>query len=417
MYAPFFRRTLILGCLSLAVAVPLLAEDEGQPPRPRYHELINIDALIDNHVRLLARRYDLSDEQFAFTEEFLRQSADLFLERNQDVMNGLIDELFDVRAGGDVSPEELMAWGKRALPLYQEAKLMIIEGNSEWREILTDEQKTIHDEDLELMYRNIATTEEQLGRIVTGQMAVEELRGLVPSGRPPRPDPRDLKDPRPAPGEPVTSKTPDRPGTGTTPQRPREKPTGRGHERGGQAGGTRSSGDRTSGRGATSAPTSTEFESEWEKYVREFIEKYKLDDAQSQRAWSILKSCQEQAAKHMKKRKTQLERLDKKIKTLSEPSAKEKGQREELAKLKERRGKLLEPVGRIFEGRLKPRLEKLPTRAQREAAEKAPQAGAKKPERTGKRIRRPKPRTPPESPKPDDSEEEEQREEEQDEEN
>lgn len=102
-------------------------------------------------------------------------------------------------------------------------------------------------------------------------------------------------------------------------------------------------------------------ESEWERYTRRFIQRFALDAAQTERATGILRDCQERAAKLSADRKDTFDDLTARMrKDESRPKATEQMSRE----LRELRGAL----DRIFEEQLKPRLEKLPTRAQRDAA-------------------------------------------------
>jgi polyhydroxyalkanoate synthesis regulator phasin len=145
-------------------------------------------------------------------------------------------------------------------------------------------------------------------------------------------------------------------------------------------------------------PSAAVPESQWESYVREFIEKYKLNDEQAQRARAILKDCQERAAQYTQKHKAEIEELDKKIAAASAAGGKSK----ELAELNERKSKLTEPVGQIFEQKLKPSLEKLPTRAQRQAADASRKpAGTSGSGKPGARPPvKPSPPPPPPSPEP-----------------
>ncbi len=108
-------------------------------------------------------------------------------------------------------------------------------------------------------------------------------------------------------------------------------------------------------------------ESEWEAYTRRFIEKYQLNAEQSEKAWAILKDSQERADHYLARRKTDFEKLEKDTAALKKSDAKDRAQR--LAAIDERHQKLMQPVNEVFEKQLKPRLEKLPTRAQRRAAE------------------------------------------------
>jgi len=113
-------------------------------------------------------------------------------------------------------------------------------------------------------------------------------------------------------------------------------------------------------------------ESFWEAYVREFIGRYQLNAEQRQKSWGILRSCQEQGDAHVNKHKSELDRLDQRIKALPNLKGEERVKGE--AQIKRDRQRLLKPLDDIFERQLKPRLDKLPTRAQRKAAEerKAP---------------------------------------------
>jgi len=368
---PSFKR-LMAAVLVISVAAPALADDEERT-RPGYSRLINIDALIDNHARFLARKYNLSADQDDFTQEFLRQKADAFLGQHREELFSLVDRLFEVRAGGDINQEELVEWGRRVLPLYEEAKGLIVEGNDEWRQILNDEQRAVHDEDLRLMYDSFANTEDQLERIIAGQMTVEEFRkgrrtrSYVPSDR----NSAEAND-VPATGTkaarpPRTASRQERPGQPAQTTSPKNARQSSRELRSDPKSSARPNTKTSSRRGSTSRAQG--FESQWEAYVREFIQKYQLDDGQAQKARSILKDCQEQAQRIMQKRKPEIEHLDKKLAALTKANKKDKTQ--ELAKLNERRSKLLEPINGIFERQLKPRLDKLPTRAQRAVGEKA----------------------------------------------
>ncbi len=417
--------TPLLGFLGLAVVVPAWAQNELA--RPSYSRLLNIDALIDNHARFLARRYNLSEEQDAYTQAFLRQRTDAFLAKHREELFDLVDRLVEVRTGGQMEPQELIEWGKRALPLYQEAKQLIIEGNNEWRGILTEEQRKIHDEDLREMLESFATTEDQLQRIVSGQMDLEEFRrgparqvprnptarmplpaqaiartaeaGQAPpptaQPAPPEPTPAD----RPA-GEGQLQPVPASPPAPAAPARPKlRKGAARSPGESGkpESGGPGLSG-RTPARGPGSVPGGTEFESQWEAYVREFIQRYRLDEAQTQRANAILKDCQDQANRHIQRCKSELEQLDRKLTDLGQSKEGGKDKIKELSEINEQRNKLLAPINEIFEKQLKPRLERLPTRAQRQAAQQSG-PGQPSPAKPARPSRKP-PQPPPSPPAP-----------------
>jgi len=102
----------------------------------------------------------------------------------------------------------------------------------------------------------------------------------------------------------------------------------------------------------------------WERYVRDFITRYKLDDEQTQRAWAIFLHCRRRADAILEREADNLVAL------VSECLvAREAGDHEKVEKLSKRIADLREPVDRIFEESLKPRLDRLPTRAQRRRVE------------------------------------------------
>lgn len=130
------------------------------------------------------------------------------------------------------------------------------------------------------------------------------------------------------------------------------------------------------GAGPTSRPTTQPvvtaflFDTEWEAYTQRFIEVYSLNEDQKQKAWTICDDCQTAARAYVASRKRKLDELDQLIAAARDKSD---ANLETIRTLQSQREKLLAPVNQIFETRLKPRLERLPTRAQREAVRAASQ--------------------------------------------
>ena len=255
---------------------------------------------------------------------------DSFLAQHYDELGGLVDRLFEVRSGGEMTQDELVEWGRRVHPIYEDAKTVIVEANAAWREILTDEQRAIHDEDLRLMTESFATTEDQLRRIITGQMTVDEFRN------PPRPRRSSRTDVARAPSS-VDGTAPG----GTTPTvaadrssgRRTTAPTGANRTTAANRSGRRDPIGRSvrhdprsadgepavagepGGRGRVPSKPGGDsdkvVETKWQAYVRQFIEKYKLlNDDQVERANKILKSCEEQAERYARSRQAEIDRLD-----------------------------------------------------------------------------------------------------------
>lgn len=105
----------------------------------------------------------------------------------------------------------------------------------------------------------------------------------------------------------------------------------------------------------------------WEAYVRDFIQRYALDDEQTQQCLEILAQCQSRAHEHLDRHRAEFERIERAARELADAEIAQRGQR--VAVVQAEFDKLVAPINEIFESQLKPRLERTPTRAQRRAAE------------------------------------------------
>jgi hypothetical protein len=107
---------------------------------------------------------------------------------------------------------------------------------------------------------------------------------------------------------------------------------------------------------------------EWEEYTRRFIVKYRLDSEQEQKALAILRDCQERANQYILQHRAEFEGLIRRARAVAE-NANDSERSGAYSAVYQTRTRLTRPIVRIFDEQLKPRLEKLPTRAQREAAD------------------------------------------------
>lgn len=113
------------------------------------------------------------------------------------------------------------------------------------------------------------------------------------------------------------------------------------------------------------------FESEWEEYTREFIQRFSLDEGQSNSARRILADCQQRADRYLATHKSEFDDLEQRRKKAAvNPELDNAALGEIMREIK----RLGEPIEHIFDHELKPRLEKLPTATQRATAEKVPPA-------------------------------------------
>ena len=106
-----------------------------------------------------------------------------------------------------------------------------------------------------------------------------------------------------------------------------------------------------------------EHEGLWQAYVEQFIARYQLNKEQSEKAWKILAACRERAQRFLSKHRAELTSLHEQI------NAADKNDKKRIARLEARLAEARAPIDKIFEEQLKPRLDKLPTRAQRKAAD------------------------------------------------
>lgn len=378
----------LVGCAGAALSAP----QDNRTGGPSDAILGNLDALIDNYSMLLVRKYDLDDQQADFTKRLLHERVKSFFAAHEHEVRDLMDRMFDARAGGEMAQSDLIDWGRRVSPLFEEAKQIIVQSNHDWRQVLTDEQRKIHDKDVDLMNESFDTTGQQLQRLVSGEMTVEEFRNPFRPARRVAPRPRLSTTPiagaTPAANAPVNAPTPEvRPvepqaasgasleeeNAAAVNRRTGEQPPARvtrEPRRGAEQPAEPDRPARGARRGEIARPVSDkDFAGKWEQYVRDFIARYQLDEGQKQRAEAYLKDCLQQGERYMQTKLSQIERVDAEVAELAKST--DKNKTAQIAKLAEQRKKLLEPLDRIFEGQLKPRLDKLPTRAQRAAAEEA----------------------------------------------
>ncbi|TWT41082.1 hypothetical protein RAS1_37730 [Phycisphaerae bacterium RAS1] len=109
--------------------------------------------------------------------------------------------------------------------------------------------------------------------------------------------------------------------------------------------------------------TSDEIQSAWLLYTTSTCERFALDDGQRQKAMDILADCQEQAGKVMGAIRDDLMRLQ-----IDLSAARRKGDGEQTTDVQRRIQMKTQPIEDIYQKQLRPRLDELPTRQQREAA-------------------------------------------------
>jgi hypothetical protein len=275
------------------------ADPETPPPpptaktHPRDPTIWNTEAMMEDAVLQISRRYNLNKAQEKYTRLLLVERVTKFLDKHEDGVRQLlkesIDFQLDLRKG---TPEAYKDWAERAVPIYKAARDAIWEGNMEWGQILTPAQKETHQKDLDQMEGNFLQVEQVLESLKAG----EGLKGLV-RGRKSR-------------GGDHATKT------------------------GGQV---------------TDDPDPIELrliEDNWTAYVKRFIQTYQLDKKQQNSArLGILKEMRDSALEYRESRKQDFARIDAELKSLPGDPKKAKNKREALQRRKRR---LEKPVQSMF---------------------------------------------------------------------
>ncbi len=106
----------------------------------------------------------------------------------------------------------------------------------------------------------------------------------------------------------------------------------------------------------------------WYRYTVRFIEHYRLDPQQRQRALAIYRECRQLADARLAQLRPRIRSVQQRL-----TGAAERGDSAALSRLRGELRDVLAPIDRIFQMRLKPRLDRLPTRAQRRAAGPMPE--------------------------------------------
>ena len=105
-----------------------------------------VDGLMQQACDGIARRYNLTDEQAAYTRGLMAARVKKFLDQHYDEVEGLLREAFAVRLSGRTPDlEQLKSWAERAQPLVKAAQKEIVDANMSWREVLSPEQQKMHD--------------------------------------------------------------------------------------------------------------------------------------------------------------------------------------------------------------------------------------------------------------------------------
>lgn len=190
----------------------------------------------------IAKHYRLNAEQEAKTRKLLTERVTRFLQKHDKEIWPLLWELTEAQMkGGAPGKEAALKIANRGYPIFDDARAEIMKAQDDFRAYLTEEQKRIHDRDLKGLQQQFRSIDHQLNSWREGR--VNEKRPLQIRLGPP--------------------------GTRTTPI------------------GVQRLGSRLR------TP-----EALWERYVRQFIADYRLDETQKVASTAILRDLKEQAERY-----------------------------------------------------------------------------------------------------------------------
>ncbi len=317
------RQLLLYMILTIAMAAGATSAQEApgtqEAERQRAQGLMsmwNPQVMIDQSVKQAKQRYKLTPEQEQLVRKMTSEGVTAFLDKHESEVRDLVKDFIQARlAGSPPTPVRVQEWSRRVVPLFEEGKQEILKGNRQFREVLTDEQKKLFDEDQKVLQQQITMSQERLTRWTEGQFN-PETDWMNPSGR----------------------------------QRP----------------------------GAT-RPVQPELD-RWDLYVRGFINRFKLDAAQTGQAMSILTESKNRATEYYFSRKADIEAANARIREVVADPAR----REQVPTARKELEDLNQPVDNLY-AEMQERLNQIPTEEQRKANEVEQQARR---ERWRERMRR-----------------------------
>ncbi len=262
-------RRILLATLSVLVVLTVVVTDgNAQSPkrksrsaRDEMYRTLPVDDMIRQAAENVSRRYNLNGDQAQFTQDMMAARVYKFLDEHEDEIWPIIRDMSRYQNPNKrLPPKAAKRMGKALKPLFLEARAAILEANSEWREILSPEQKRLHDHDLNEMQHSFKELDDRFTNWSEGKVTDEQ--GIFPSEREDRP--------------PVDPKMP--------------------------------------ALKQSSADRAREMNVEWwDGYVGGFIEDYELDDGQVTTARSILKELKQRAEAQKAARKADYERVQQKL--------------------------------------------------------------------------------------------------------
>ncbi len=284
--------------------------------------LWQVETMLDQACKGIAQRYNLNPHQEMYTRALMTRRVKAFLGDHESELRTLLTEMFTARLTGRADAEAARRWAQNARPIFEQARKVILEGNKDWRQILTDEQKKTHDGDLRDMENTFTRLNKRFDRWALGDFDKYREGFARRNSENARSSTRDSRNELAALSRAVVGR-----------------------------------------------PYRANREDTWDQYVRRFIRDHALDDSQQQSALAILKECKDNATSYRQSHDEETTRIRARMRELVAAGA----SADEKAKARDELRSLSRPIIDIY-NQLRARLDAIPTKAQKAAREEQVQA-------------------------------------------
>lgn len=187
-------RSLILALGLLAIACPVVTLGQARKStseRPARQGIFSgsplfwrTDWVLDAYVGQITRHYNLNPEQEEYTRKLLGQRVKAFLQDHEREVRALMAEFMEYQLSQELpDPRAAQEFARKAAPLARDIRREIFEGNMRWREILDDQQRAKHDQDLRQMTNFFDGLEQGLERWKEGKVQPTDIPGRVGRAR------------------------------------------------------------------------------------------------------------------------------------------------------------------------------------------------------------------------------------------
>ena len=298
-------------------AVEVAAPQPEKPPEGFWPSDRMLKIMLTRWVEESCADYEMDEDQKAKVRDPLIEQWRDFLTQNRNAIQPLANEFIEMRL--DLSPpdkEKVKKWAEQAGPLFDRAREQVGKSHDSFREVLRPAQRLEFEADAFQMNIGMQIVEGKLSQWKQGEFDKGDLWDGIPVEREER---RKVRRRRMSEQQAVRAEL-----------------------------AARSQTDQVA----------IEMDA-WEKYVANFVARFAFDEGQRDAASSFLHELKTRALDHRDRHHEEIDRMERAIRD-------SKGTPDELAEIKRQLLTLYGPIDDMFK-ELKERLDKLPTKAQREA--------------------------------------------------